>query len=279
MDLSELLYRTPISLVAAGMLVALLVGTEVGYRSGSRIRAKGGRGADRELGAIHGAVLGLLGLLLAFTYSFAAGRSEARHEKVVKEANAIGTAYLRAGLLTEPARVELQGILRTYVSTRLVPDEVARDPLRLAAAIQASAQTLGDLWPALERYLAGRTPTVVDGLVVQSLNEVIDVHGERLAAANYRVPPVILWLVLGVAVMAMAVTGWGAGLDGPRNLLFTATLAALVVAVVIVIIDLDNPRAGFIRINQKPMTDLRDSFGPAPDPTGGSTPSGGKASK
>jgi len=279
MDLSELLYRTPMAVIATGMLIVLLVGTEAGYRSGSRIRVKGGKGADRELGAILGAVLGLLGLLLAFTYSFAAGRGEARHEKVVKEANAIGTAYLRAGLLPEPARVELQGILRAYVSTRLVPDEVARDPRRLAAAIQTSERTLAGLWPTLECYLAGHSPTILDSLMVQSLNEVIDVHSERLAAADYRVPPVILWLLLGVAVMAMAVTGWSAGLDGPRNLLFTGTLAALVVAVVIVIIDLDNPRSGFIRINQKPMVDLRDSLGPAPGPAVGPTRPGGTASK
>ena len=279
MDLSELLYRAPMAVIAAGMLVVLLVGTEAGYRAGSRIRVKGGEGADRELGAIHGAVLGLLGLLLAFTYSFAAGRSEARHEKLVKEANAIGTAYLRAGLLPEPARVELQGILRAYVSTRLVPDAVARDPLRLAAAIQTSERTLGSLWPTLERYLAGHSPTVLDSLMVQSLNDVIDVHSERLAAADYRVPPVILWLLLGVAVMAMAVTGWSAGLDGSRNLLFTGTLAALVVAVVIVIVDLDNPRSGFIQLNQKPMVDLRDSLGPAPDPAIGATRPGGTAPK
>jgi hypothetical protein len=275
MDLSELLYRAPMAVIAAGMLVVLLVGTEAGYRAGLRIRGKGGEGAGRELGAIHGAVLGLLGLLLAFTYSFAAGRSEARHEKVVKEANAIGTAYLRAGLLPEPARAELQGILRAYVSTRLVPDEVVRDPRRLAAAIQTSERTLGSLWPTLERDLAGRPPTVLDGLMVQSLNEVIDVHGERLAAADYRVPPVILWLLFGVAVMAMAVTGWSAGLDGQRNMLFTGTLAVLVVAVVIVILDLDHPRSGFIRINQKPMMDLRDSLGAAPGPAVGPTRPGG----
>ena len=79
--------------------------------------------------------------------------------------------------------------------------------------------------------------------------------------------------------MAMAVTGWSAGLDGQRNMLFTGTLAALVVAVVIVILDLDSPRSGFIQINQKPMIDLRDSIEAAPGPAAGPTRPGGEVSK
>jgi hypothetical protein len=256
----QFFYSTPDWLIGCGLLTLLLIATEFGVRVGARARAQQKEGGTADLGSIHGAVLGLLGLLLAFTYSFAAGRHNARRELLVREANAIGTAYLRAGLIPEPRRRELQTILRQYVDSRIVPDEVVQDPVKLAEAIQRSERVLGTLWPAASRDIDSRPPTMLDSLMFQALNGVIDLHTERLTAFEYRIPPSILWLLFVVAAMAMALTGFSGGLGGRRNVFFSTTLAALVAAVMLVIIDLDHPRSGFIRVDQQSMIQLRDSL-------------------
>jgi hypothetical protein len=139
-------------LIGCGLLVLLLLAVEAGVRAGTRARAQRKGEGTADLGTIQGAVLGLLGLLLAFTYSLAAGRQDARRGLLVREANAIGTAYLRAGLLPEPRRGELRAILRQYVDSRIAPDDVVRDPVRLAEAVQRSERVLQTLWPAAPKY-------------------------------------------------------------------------------------------------------------------------------
>jgi hypothetical protein len=264
---TEFFYSTPIWLIGCVLLVLLLLAIEAGVLAGARTRARRGEGGTADLGPIQGAVLGLLGLLLAFTYSLAAGRQDARRELVVREANAIGTAYLRAGLLPEPRRGELQAILRQYVDSRIAPDEVVRDPVKLAEAVRRSERVLQALWPAASRNIEGHPPTVLDSLMFQAMNEVIDLHTERLAAFEYRVPQIILWLLFAVAAMAMAMTGFGSGLSGRRSLFSTSILAVLVVAVIMVILDLDHPRRGAIRVSQRAMIQLRDSLQPDANPT------------
>jgi len=255
-----LLHSIPDWLIACGVLVLLCLALEAGYRIGLKGRAGRKEGESADLGSVQGAVLGLLGLLLAFTYSFAAGRYDSRRALVVREANAIGTAYLRAGLMPEPGRTEIQAVLRQYVNSRVVPDEVASDPAKLAEAIQRSERVLEKLWPTAARTIEGRVPTPLDAILFPALNDVIDIHTERLAAAEYRVPEVILWLLLVAAMMALALTGLSSGLIGRRNLFFTVPLAVLVTAVVLVINDLDHARRGFIQVSQKSLIQLRDSL-------------------
>ncbi len=248
--------------IGCGLLVVLLLANELGFRIGSRVRSqrKDGAAASGDLGAIQGAVLGILGLLLAFTYSFASTRHNTRKELLVREANAIHTAHLRAGLLPEPRRSELQAILVRYVDSRLVNPEVAHDQAKLTEAVRRSEQVLAALWPAASRDITSRAPNIIDSIVFQGLNTVIDLHTERMAAFNYRIPGVILWLLLVVAGMAMALTGFSGGSGGRRNLFFTTTLALLVTAVLIVILDLDHPVSGLIRVDQQSMIQLRDNL-------------------
>jgi hypothetical protein len=264
---TEFFYSTPLWLIGCGLLVLLLLAIEAGVRTGARMRARRKGEETAELGTIQGAVLGLLGLLLAFTYSLAAGRQDARRGLVIREANAIGTAYLRAGLLPEPGRGEIRAILRQYVDSRIMPDEVVRDPVKMAEAVRRSEQILQTLWPAASRTIESQPPTVLDSLMFQALNEVIDLHTERLAAFEYRIPQIILWLLFAVATMAMAMTGFGGGLSGRRSLFFTSMLAVLVAAVIMVILDLDHTRRGFIRVSQRSMIQLRDSLRADVDPT------------
>jgi hypothetical protein len=257
------IYTTPDWAIGCALLALLWLAAEVGFHLGVRARAQQQAGNSLNIDLVHGAILGLLSLLLAFTYSFVADRHKVRQALIVREANAIGTAFLRSGLLQETPRRELQALLRQYLDSRILTEEVLAEPSKVAEAIQRSVRLQAALWPTASRYIAGRTPTVLDSLVFQALNEIIDVHTERLAAAEYRLPSVILWLLCVLALTGLALTGFASGLRGRRSAYGTGALAVLVMAVILVIIALDSPQEqSFIRVSQTSLIQLRDSLQP-----------------
>jgi hypothetical protein len=261
--LDETLYWTSGWVLVLPLLVLLLLATEAGYRAGtaSRSRRGAGDGGPPDLGTIPGAVLGLLALLLAFTYSFVTGRADARKQAVVSEANAIGTAWLRAGLAADPHRSVLRRLLRQYLDTRIVTDEVGGDRERLAARMAESERVQSQLWPSVERAVGGHSPvTPLDGLLAQSMNDVIDMHTTRMAAGRDRLPGIILLMLFAIATVSMGVTGYSGGLIARRSFIMTAILALMVTAVAYVIVDLDQPRRGLVRVSQQSLIELRESL-------------------
>jgi hypothetical protein len=253
-------YTIPTWAIGGALLALLWLATEVGFHIGVRARVQQQAGDSVNITLVHGAILGLLSLLLAFTYSFVAGRHHVCQALIVREANAVGTAFLRSGLLPETPRRELQALLKQYLESRILSEEVAAAPSKVAEAIQRSERLQAALWPTAARDIAGRLPTALDSLVLQALNEVIDVHTERLAAAEYRLPSVILWLLCVIALTGLALTGFGSGLHGRRNAYGTGALAVLVMAAILGIIALDSPQQGFIRLPQTSLIRLRDSL-------------------
>lgn len=118
------------------------------------------------------------------------------------------------------------------------------------------------LW-ALALEAANTDPRpVTAGLFIQSLNDMIDAYGERIAALRKHVPEVVLFLLFAVFVIAGAVLGYSGGLEGGRPLLATVAMSLLIVLVIFIIIDLDRPRRGLIEVNQESMLDLASSVGP-----------------
>ena len=254
-------YSTPDWVIGCALLALLWLAAEVGFHLGARARAQQQAGNSLNIDLVHGAILGLLSLLLAFTYSFVADRHKVRQALIVREANAIGTAFLRSGLLEETPRRELQALLRQYLDSRILTEEVIAEPSKFAEAVQRSERLQAALWPTASRYIAGRPPTVLDSLVFQGLNEIIDVHTERLAAAEYGLPGVILWLLCVIALTGLALTGFANGLRGRRSAYGTGALAVLVMAVILVIIALDSLQGqSFIRLPQTSLIQLRDSL-------------------
>ncbi len=259
---AQYLFRwAPSWLICAFLLVGLLLAAEVGYRVATRRRGNSPRNDDTGgLGIILGALLGLLSLLLGFTYSYVATRTEGRKHAVINEANAIGTAYLRASLVPAPVGPELRSVLRDYLDTRIVPDEVRDDPERLRQGIRHSEEVQARIWPLVQRALAGRTPNPVDGLLIQSVNEVIDLHTVRLAAARDNVPAVVMWMLFVLSGTALGLCGFLAGSAGARHVGRDSILALMIVVVTFIILDLDRPRSGLIRVSQESLEDLRRSL-------------------
>jgi MFS family permease len=245
----------PLWILAVGLLGILLGSVEVGRWGGRRSRTHHGADAARGMGTLLGAMFGLLGLVLAFTYSFVMTRSDLRKQAAIEEANAIGTAYLRAGLVDEPVRGELRAILREYARTRLITSEHVSTPKRLQETVTRSTAVQRRLWPAGARLLEGRQGGPIDALLLASLNQVYDMHTRRLAASLDRLPTVLVMLVF-IASLSMCVAGFVDAAAGHHNRIGAAVLVVMLAIVILVIVDLDHPLSGLVQVSQESLRDL-----------------------
>jgi hypothetical protein len=268
----EVLYQLSQWPIFGVLLIVLLLAVELGYRLGRVARKRLDKHAITQITAIEGGVLGLLALLLAFTFAMAVGRYEARRDLVVKEANAIGTAALRGQLLPEPARTEVAALLREYVDARLSLFEGGVDANRLQSALISTDRVQLALWSHALDAMGQGGQSLGPALFLTSLNDVIDLHAERVATQANHVPEIVLRLEFLVAIFAVGLVGYGSGAGGERNPISTTALAILIAAVVLLIVDLDRPRRGFIRVSQQPMLDLQKSLEGGAPPRGGAAP-------
>jgi hypothetical protein len=203
-----------------------------------------------------GATLGLLAFILAFTFGLAAARFDTRRQVLLDEANAIGTTYLRAGMLPE-RREEIRTLLRNYVNTRL---EAVRSG-NIAEGMRQSENIQNELW-AQATPVAERNPnSIVVGLFIQSLNQVIDLHAERVQASLRSRIPGAIWIGLfAVAALSLATMGYHAGMVGTRRSLAILAVAFTFSVVIELIADLDRPQEGVLKVSQHALLDLQRSM-------------------
>ena len=192
MDYTRLLDAFPLWGLFVATIVVVILSIEGGYRLGKFRRARSDQEKEAPVGAIVAATLGLLAFMLAFTFGLAASRFDARRMIVLDEANAIGTANLRAGLLPEPHRSAIRQLFREYVDVRLE----AVNPAAVEEAIAKSGEMHRALWSQASELAAQDNRSIVTGLFVQSLNEVIDLHAKRVMFGLHNRIPELVWLVL-----------------------------------------------------------------------------------
>ncbi len=256
----SLVHSTDPWALALGLLLVLLASSEAGYRVGLREGARAGADAKSEIGTIQAGMLGLVGLLLGFTFSMAVTRFDARRQLVLEEANALGTTALRAELLPEPARGELRALLRDYLDTRLAYFAEAEDSAESANADSVAATLRARLW-SVARSVSDADPHALPAsLFVQALNETFDAASAQAEWLGNRVPAVVLFLNLLFATVALMSVGYGSGLGGRRTVFATVGLSILTCALIVVILDLDEPRAGMIELSPRALVELRTSL-------------------
>ncbi len=268
----ELLYDLGLGLIFSGSMVFFLVGDELGFRLGRWRRPKVDEDVRSEIITIQGAMLGLLALLLGFTFSMSMSRFEVRKQQVLDESNAIGTTYLRAQLMPEPLRKEVSNLLRQYVAVRLQFYQAGIAGQGFQKAVDQTERLQLQLWSRATVWADQDPRAVTAGLFLQSLNETIDLHSKGLAALENHVPEIILVLLYFVALVAISLIGYGCGLAGRRNFLVTMVTCVLIAAVIAVIIDLDRPQRGLIKVGLGRMVELRQSLEKADLETGGPIP-------
>ena len=230
---------------------------EVGFRVGSRRTASGQRVEPGPVGAVVGAVLGLLAFMVALTFSMAASRYDHRKSLLLDEVNAIDAAYLRAGLLPEPQRSESRKLLREYVTLRADAVAIVREPGGLERMARTSEDLQTALWSEVESLYELERVTPAYSLFASALNDLNRLHRSRLVfAAQYRIPSSV-WIVLAAAaVVAMTIVGFQFGLSGRRSLFATTAIATIFSAVFLLIADLDRPLSGLLAVSQQPMVEL-----------------------
>jgi hypothetical protein len=232
-----------------GLITGIVLLMGLGRRVGARRLAKYGEDAGAGATAVEGAVFGMLGLLLAFTFSGAASRFDSRRELIVKEANNIGTAYLRLDLLPSGTQPELRDLFRNYADSRLavyrkLPDlEAARGELARGAELQNA------IWAkAVAGSRAADTPAATM-LLLPAINEMIDITTTRTVAAQTH-PPALVFVMLLILVMASSFLAGHAMAAGKyRGRLHMLCFALVMSATIYVILDFEFPRVGLMRLD------------------------------
>ena len=256
----EMLYSVSQWWLCAGAILVFLIAAEGGFQLGRRTRSSIDETARAQINTIQAAVLGLLALLLAFTSSMALSRFEVRKGLVLDESSAISTTYLRVQLLPEPYRRDLRDLLRHYVAVWLDFYAAGVDAALLQAARLTIAQLHQQLWGLAAAVNAQDPQAMTTGLFLQSLNEVIDLHAKRETALDNHVPESILLLLFLVAVCALGMIGYGFGFSARRHVVQTLTIQCLITLILFVIMDLDRPRRGLIKVGQQRMIELQRSL-------------------
>ncbi|HEX4527595.1 MAG TPA: hypothetical protein VH108_12745 [Gaiellaceae bacterium] len=222
-------------------------------------------------GVLQAALLGLVGLILAFGLSLAVGRYEARRAAVVDDANAIGTTYLRAQMLAEPVRSRSIALLTGYTDT-----SIRLSHARPGSAAQRRIVAAGDaqqrqLWRLAGQALNAAPIATGPRLYIDSLNSMIDMQTVRISALNNRVPGAVLGLeVLGAAV-ALGLLAVYLSILG-RGVITVVIAAGLITLLLLVTFDLDRPTRGLIRIPSTPLTSLRAEMVLPPAASGATRP-------
>ena len=250
------------------LIILAVVGTAtlVGFATGRYLREHSAT-LREPFGVLQAALLGVVGLILAFGLTLAVGRYENRRAATVEEANAIGTTYLRAQLIAEPERSRSLELLRRYTNLAVkVSSEVPTSTsIRRTTAEQGVLQRR--LWRLAGAAISAAPLASAPRLYVDSLNSTIDDQAARLAALNNRVPGAVLALEVIGAAVALALLALHISILG-RGLVAVTGAAALVTLLLLVTFDLDRPTRGLIKVPATPLVSVRASMALPPAATG-----------
>jgi hypothetical protein len=248
--------------ISIGLFIAMLVCLEVGYRIGLRAWQRTRKLAYEGVGNLEAAVFALLGLLLAFAYAGGITRLDAHRELIVREANAIGTAYLRLDLLPAADHPEMRSLFRKYLDGRLRVYEKLPDLTAAEHEMARVAQMQQEIWS--KAVISSRSdPTQnVARLLLPALNDMIDITTARSIALHTHLPGLIFALLIGVALMSGVLAGYAMAQRLSRSWLHNLAYAVLISVVIYSILDLEFPRFGLIRLDaaDNALFQLRDSI-------------------
>jgi hypothetical protein len=230
-----------------GILIALRLGRLVGERSLRKYGAAGMPG----IGSLETAVFALLGLLIAFTFSGALARFDVRRAQVVDEANAIGTAWLRVDLLPASAQPKMRETFKAYVDSRIATyDKIDEDIAAAKKELARSVQLQNELWA--QAIAALKQPDArpnADMLVLPALNSMFDITTVRTVATRIHPPIIIYWMLIGCALAAAILAGYQATAEKGYSWVHKVGFAAIIALTIYVVLDMEYPRRGVIRID------------------------------
>ncbi len=247
-------------LLASGLFIGMVVMHELGRRIGLRQVQQGDGNLQADSGVVDGAIFALLGLMIAFTFSGAATRFEERRKLVIEEANAISSAYVRLDLLPPSARADIQQDFRRYIDTRLAAYRAMPDLTAAKAELARAADIYQVIWTKSVAASAGSQAATI--VLLPELNDMSDLATKRTTAASTHTPTVIFVLLCGLGLLSGALVGYS-GVNTRRHGWFHIFAFALAFAgTVYVILDLEYPRAGLVRLDayDQTLVDVRQGM-------------------
>jgi len=244
-------------LYAIAMGVFLLV-VEIGFLLGRRMQSRSDDKSRSQTSTIQAALLAMLGLLLAFSFSMVLARFDAREELVVNESLAIETTFLRSDFLPEPNRTAVTSLLRRYADAKIEFYSLAYDESKIRQINEKIKELQKQLWS--QALAAGNLDqvTLKYNLLIQSLSDMFDFHGRGVAAMGRRIPDEVFNLLYFVSALALGLTGYAAGLTGRRQRIQWLILSVAIASIIMLIVDMDRPRRTNIKVSQQSLFELRD---------------------
>jgi hypothetical protein len=243
----------PIWLIGLSILVALIVAGQLGYGARRVMVRSGVQAAPTEgFGYVLSGALALLGLLIAFTFGAASERFDTRRLLVVEEANAIGKAYLRMQALDEAPKAALNRLMVQYGHIRREWYQAGEDPTRLAQAKAGADDLQNKIWNITIAEVRAHPTATINPSLLQAVNDMFDLEASRNAALEARVPISILRALVLYAFISAALIGYGLA-EGPRQIVISSALYFVLSLAICLILDIDRPRGGAVRVSQAPM--------------------------
>ena len=259
MDQQELLYGYSSIAIATALFFAIVIFNEFGFRTGRFVQSRTDDEIKTLTGSIQASILGLLALLLGFTFSMSMQRYDNRSMALIDEANTIGTAVLRIQLLPESYRTEASQLFQEYINLRVAIGKINLTKTEERNNYNQQISSIQNkLWTLAISATNDDPRAVTTGAFVKSLNDVIDSQGKRNALLQMHVPEVVLILLFIVFISSGGIMGYSAGLSGKRMIAPIILVSLLITLIVFIIIDLDRPKRGLIQVDQRVMSSLLD---------------------
>ena len=251
-------------LFLVALFSAMVLLLEAGRWIGARRMAVDLEGAKAGHGAVVGVVFSLLSLLLAFTFSGAASRFEARRQAAIQEVNTLSKVYYLLDLFPEPTQAKLKDSFRMYLDAELQGIKALPDVRAAKRAYSRSSALKRDI----QNQVIGacRKPSdqgIGDYVLLPAINEWIANSADRIVAANTHPPFAIYVVLVGLALVSSLIAGYAMAEAKDRSLLHIVVFAAVISVTIYTIVDLEFPRIGFIRINDtdRLLVELRKKMG------------------
>jgi putative Mn2+ efflux pump MntP len=269
--MDNIILNTNLLLMALIILICFFLVMTIGYLIGKRHHKQEALTEKREKTAatLTGAMLALLGFMLAISLSMADSKFQERRKLILDEANAISTSMLRAKAIGGVHGTEIVRLLENYTRLRLEFFAAGEDPTKLKKVYEQTQLLQKSIWDHV-CAIAQAAPTPISSLLLSSLNEVFDLGTSRRWVLEVRIPPYVIKLLLVFSLSAMGIMGYYFGICGVYHPALSGILFVALTFIILLIMDLDRPRSGYIKPEQSPLTWLVEEQKPQIPPAGSS---------
>jgi hypothetical protein len=250
--MTQLIFQSNPWVFPIAVLIVLGLAIELPYRFWRPLPTKAAKQFD-AFNAIQTGLFTLASFVLGLSFAQASARFDTRRELVVKEANAIGTTWLRADQLQSTQSKRFREILTDYTAARLKAYETPHDEELYRRTMGRSTDDQGEAWKIATSALHARQTDLGLSLLMQSLNDTIDVSGEQVQALTSHVPTVVVLLTIALVALGALSLGIRFAIDGSRPPVLSAIYVVAYMFVISMMIDYDRPQTGFVTVNLNPL--------------------------